>query len=119
MQTTDTLRDESRGLLEELVQRLGDAREELDEYIGDHPFAAVGIAFAIGAVIALGPPRVPPRGERTLGNLLVAGLGALAVRGIKSYTWSRLSGAARGMFDGKSRERVASHDRSVEPFLEH
>ena len=106
-------------ITDDLMQRFEDAKYELDRQVEDHPFTAVGIAFVLGAIFALGPPKAPPRGERTLGNLLAAGLTALAIRGVKSYAWSRLSGTARGWFDATSRERVASRDRSVEPFLEH
>ncbi|HVK83449.1 MAG TPA: hypothetical protein VM513_05045 [Kofleriaceae bacterium] len=106
-------------ITDDLIQRLEDAKYELDHQVEDHPFAAVGIAFVLGAIFALGPPKAPPRGERTAGNLLTAALTALAIRGVKSYAWSRLSETARGWFDTSSRERIASQDRSVEPFLEH
>ena len=110
--------DDAAGLIEDLRNRLEDAVGELDDRIAEHPFAAVGIAFGLGALFALSP-RLPDPDKRTIRGLLASGLTALALRGVKSYAWSRLSGAAKGLFDGSSRERQASRDRSVEAFLEH
>ncbi|MDX2092454.1 MAG: hypothetical protein SFX73_31615 [Kofleriaceae bacterium] len=110
---------DSQGLIADLRGRLEDAMAELDRQVAEHPFATVGLAFAAGAVLAMGPRARHEDEERTLGGLITAGLSALAIRAVKSYAWSRLSAKARGLFDPMNRERDASRDASVEAFLEH
>lgn len=118
MRSTDHL-DDAEGLFEELRRRLEDGTHELDQRIAEHPFSAVGIAFALGAVFALAPRPPAPDTKRTLGGAMAAAITALAIRGVKAYAWSRLSSSARGLFGTSARERAASRDRSVEAFLEH
>lgn len=119
MRSSDDLHDEAEGLIAELRQRLQDGTHELDDRITAHPFTAVGLAFALGAVFALAPREPAPDVRRTLSGAVVAGLTALAIRGVKAYAWSRLSSTARGLFGASARERAASRDRSIESFLEH
>lgn len=104
MQHTDILDDDDdapTGMIAELKQRVDGARAELDQRVAEHPFLMVAGAFALGAVLALGPPKRAPDAERTLGGVLFAGLAALAIRGAKAYAWSRVS----TVFDARARTR--------------
>lgn len=112
--------DDTQGLLAELRTRLEDAKYELDRQISEHPFATLGIAFAFGAVLALGPRKLPVDEKRSVSGAITAALAALAIRGVKAYAWSRLRGAAKELLvPSATRERNASRDPSVEAFLEH
>lgn len=110
--------------VEELGRRFKDAKNKFDveAQIGAHPLPAIGIAFAIGAVVALaGGRKHAPDAKRGLRGAVMAGVGALAMRMIKEIAFSQLAGAAKTWMDGGTTEseRSASRDRSVESFLEH
>jgi hypothetical protein len=107
--------------MDELRNRFsGLNREELEAKIVANPWPAVGGAFALGLVIALGRGRKEPK-KRSLGGMVVAGVGAVAVRLLKSYAISQLGDAAKNWMAGDESptERVASKDPAVESFLEH
>lgn len=113
--------------LEALGERLGEVRQQLDleGRIIAHPLAAVGIAFALGAGLgAIRRRRSQPEIEKPgLSHAIAAGAGALAMRLGKEYALRRLAHAAKDYMERHGavsrRERTASRDRSVEPFLEH
>ncbi len=88
--------------IEELGRRLDDARERFDirARIAAHPMAAVGIAFAVGALLALPKKRVPlaTTSEETkvgMMSALVAALGSMAFGVVKSAAIHHLADAVR------------------------
>ena len=90
-----------------------------------HPLPAVGAAFALGALVALATGRSRDEG-RSVGGMIVAGLGAVAVRLAKSYAIGRLGDAAKSWLlderDGSqpsATERAASNVPATESFLGH
>lgn len=94
--------DARMGMLADLKHRVDEARVELDHRVSEHPFAMIAAAAALGAVLALGPPKSrAPDAERTLSGVLFAGLVALAIRGAKAYAWSRIS----SVFDARAHDR--------------
>lgn len=115
--------------VEELARRVQDMRAKLDikSKIAANPWPAVGIAFAVGALLAL-----PKRSKKTRnvqaaevkGGLIGAGaatLGTLAFTLIKNIAMSHLSGVAKDWWDARQQamEADASRTRDVESFLEH
>lgn len=125
-EATESMRarfEELRSYVEDVRQRL-----DLEARIAAHPLAAVGIAFALGAVLGLGSKRrvVPEEPvRRGLGGAVVAGVTALAMRVAKDAAIRQLADATRGWLhrqygmEASDSERAASRDPSVEPFLEH
>ena len=97
----------------------------IESMISAHPLPAVGAAFALGALVAFASGRIGKRGERSIGGMIVAGLGAVAVRLAKSYAFARLGDAAKSWFAENSRstpsetERAASREPATESFLRH
>lgn len=118
--------------VEEIARRVHDAREKLDirAKIIAHPWPAVGIAFAAGALLAL-PKRSsksrPIRAAEARGEVkggivgaTVAMIGTLAFTLAKNVAMHHLSGMARDWWDQRSQmEADASRTRDVESFLEH
>lgn len=94
--------------------------------ISSHPLPAVGAAFALGAIVALASGRAD-KGERSVGGMIVAGLGAVALRIAKSYAFSRLGAAAKTWLmnelgadqPASPAEHAASREPATESFLEH
>ena len=115
--------------VEEIARRVKEVREKLDikSKIAANPWAAVGIAFAAGALLAL-----PKRSKKSKnvqaaevkGGLIGAGaatLGTLAFTLIKNIAMNHLSGVAKDWWDARAQgmEAGASRTRDVESFLEH
>ncbi len=71
---------------------------EVRESIVDHPFAAIGIAAGIGAIIGLARP-MPNRSR--VGSLVMAGLSALGMRMIRQAAMEHLGGMARDWLAGQ------------------
>jgi hypothetical protein len=96
----------------------------VEDAISSHPLPAIGAAFALGAVVALAMPRAD-RGERSVGGMIVAGLGAVAVRLAKSYAIGRLGEVAKSWLldqqggQPSATERAASREPATESFLRH
>jgi hypothetical protein len=124
MDSTETdrhIEDVKRSFVErvqEIERRVRDARERFDprKQIAAHPHAAVGIAFAVGALLGTfggGARRSPavPGAKRTGGGALVGMIGALAMGAIRSYAMRQLATAAEEWLKRESRE--------TEPMLEH
>lgn len=125
--------------VEVLKHKLGDVKHQVSAQaqIIKHPLPAIGIAFAVGALIALGGSRrAGPReaGEQALTtlrkdrSLTKVALGALATFGLRmlrELAVAQLGNAAKqwwveqGRTDGAPREAEASHAADIEPFLEH
>ena len=121
-----------RAKFHELERRVENARDRLDvaAHIANNPRLAVGIAAGVGALLGLlaGPraPRAPkaPRAPRLegqhggAGSAVLAALGALAIQALKDMALSEGGEMAKKWWAERT-ERLASTDRSVEPFLEH
>lgn len=100
-------------------------KEVAEARITANPFAAVGVAFAAGALIGL----VSGRGEKTVSQRIfgaaVAGLVSLGVRAAKDYALREAADAAwkwwgrRRAGTTSTSEPRTSKDPNVETFLEH
>ncbi|MBV8760455.1 MAG: hypothetical protein JO257_24400 [Deltaproteobacteria bacterium] len=73
-------------------------RIEVRESIVDHPFAAIGIAAGVGAIIGLARPM--PNHSR-VGGLLMAGISALGMRLIRQAAMEHLGLMARDWLVGE------------------
>ena len=122
--------------VEEIARRVQQARDKLDirAKIAAHPWPAVGIAFAAGALLAL-PKRSSKsksksksiRAAETKGEVkggligaAAATIGTIAFTLIKNVAMHHLSGIAKDWWDQRSQmEAEASRTRDVESFLEH
>jgi hypothetical protein len=96
--------------------------EDLQAKIAAHPWPIVGAAFALGAIIALGTRKGDER--RSIGSMVAAGLGAVALRLVKSYALGKLGDAAKDWIGDRvnamgSTEQATSRQPAVESFLEH
>jgi hypothetical protein len=115
--------------LSELNRRFRAARAQLDlpAHIAAHPLAAVGAAFAVGALLGLRRSSKRRKGqdaEGGLGKAVAAGIAALGLRLAKELVMRGATEAARGWWQGRqgavsASEVRASYRPSVEPFLEH
>jgi len=110
--------------VEELSRRFRDAKNKFDveAQIVAHPLPAIGIAFAIGAAFALaGSRKHAPEAQRGLGGMVIAGLGALAMRMLKDVALSQLSGAAKTWLDGNASDAEGSDvkERPLGSFVQH
>lgn len=122
--------------VEELGRRLHDVREKLDikSKIAAHPWPAVGIALAAGALLAF--PSGSSKRSRSrdvqaaevksgLIGAAAATLGTLVFTLVKNVAMHQLSGYARDWWErrvqmeGQPMEGQASRTRDVESFLEH
>lgn len=99
--------------------------ENLEKAIASHPLPAVGAAFALGALVALVTGGGSKRAERGIGRMIVAGVGAVAIRLVKSYAFARLGDMAKSWLADQSgeptsaTERAASREPETESFLRH
>ena len=108
--------------IEEIARRVHDMRSRIDvaAYVAEHPWPAVGVAFAAGALLALrGRRRSEPVLERGTGGMITAMLGALAMRIVKDVALGQASDVLRSWWLASDSERDASFDPSVEVFVEH
>jgi hypothetical protein len=117
--------------LEQLKQRFADVKHQVDvrAQIAKHPLPAVGIAFALGVLAGLPGSRTPSpesTAGRSLTGAAVAGLAAVGLRLLREVALSQLGSVAKqwwiehtGGSPGSPYEARASHQRDVEPFLEH
>ena len=71
---------------------------EVRESIVDHPFAAIGIAAGIGAIIGLARP-MPERSK--IGALVMAGISALGMRVIREAAMRHIGGMAKDWITGQ------------------
>lgn len=120
--------------LGELGRRFRTARAQLDvpARIAARPLAAVGVAFALGALLGLGGGKPRKGGEpgvgvepRSLGRAALAGLVALGVRVGKDIAMRRLSEAAQAWWTQHQALQAQSGYRTPyarggrEPFFDH
>lgn len=115
--------------LGELNRRFRVARAQLDlpAHIAAHPLAAVGAAFAAGALLGLRASVKRHKGQDSeggLGKAITAGIAALGLRLAKEMVMRGATEAARGWWLGRQQaaspsEVRGSYRSAVEPFLEH
>jgi hypothetical protein len=109
-----------------LKGKIGDAKHQLDfkAQIAKHPMPAIGIAFAVGALAALGgrAPAERSHGEHSLTGAALGALAAFGLRLVRELAIGQLGNAARQWWNEQqagggpvSRSRAAD----LEPFLEH
>jgi hypothetical protein len=96
--------DDSPGRFSAAKEKLGQfgrklKRIEVRESITDHPFAAIGIAVGVGAILGLARP-MPERSR--IGGLVMAGLSAIGMRVIKEAAMRQLGGMAKDWITGQS-----------------
>ncbi len=108
--------------IDELSRRFRGAKNmmNVEAQIVEHPWPAVGVALALGALAGMaGSGQNTPAPERSLGGAVIAGVGAVALRLLKSYAFSKLADAAKGWADerGDTSQKIASRDPSVEAFF--
>jgi len=122
--------------VELLKQKVGEARHQLDfkAQIAKHPLPAIGIAFGLGALIALRGKRPAPTvageislaGERSLTGAALGALAAFGLRLARELAIGQLGHAAKQWWDeqaGGPSQAKGDAPRDVaaelEPFLEH
>lgn len=125
--------------VEVLKHKLGDVKHQVSvqAQIAKHPLPAIGIAFAVGALVALGRPRrAHPREaveqalttlpkERSLGKLAFGAIATFGLRMLRELAVAQLGNAAKQWWveQGRGTESRTEHDASrtpdIEPFLEH
>lgn len=96
------LEDASPGRFGAVKQKLGKVgrtlkRIEVRESIVDHPFAAIGIAAGIGAIIGLARPM---RERSFIGGLVISGLSALGMQVLRVAAMEQLGGMAKDWLAG-------------------
>lgn len=106
--------------------KLRSMMSRLEGAVTAHPLPVVGTAFALGALVALATGGRSDKSERGFGGMIVAGLGAVAVRLAKSYAIGRLGDVAKswlldesGGASPSATERAASREPETESFLRH
>jgi hypothetical protein len=110
--------------LGELGRRFRDVRARLDvrKKIASHPLAAVGAAFALGALLGMRGGRPRDDGGPRLGRAALAAVAAIGMRLAKELAARGAAEAARGWWErrqqGTSSEVRTSYEPEVERFLE-
>jgi hypothetical protein len=111
-----------RSRFAELEHRFGDVRERLDvaEHIRHHPWPAVGIALALGALAGgRGGARsaVAATTERSLGGAALAGLAAIGLRVAREIVLTQLARGARQWIEerGGSAEPIDADELRAAP----
>ena len=103
-----------RGKFDEVKKKL-----DLGRHIEKRPFAAIGIAFAAGALLGMtgGKRTVVHEGavKRTAGGAIAGALGAFVMSVLKDYAFRQVSGVAQDWFT--RREVAMSHQHETEAFL--
>ena len=94
-------------------QRLGQAgralkKVDLRQTIVDNPFAAVGIAVGVGALIGLVRPAPEPRGR--LGGLLMTTIGAIGFRLVREAAIKELGSFAKNILAKDESDSFAADD---------
>lgn len=110
--------------IEELGNRMKNAREKLDikAHIANHPRIAVGVAFALGALLGIPGKAKTVNGtdaERGLAGAAAAGFAALALRLVKDLAFRQLSGAAHRWIEQQQGDVIVSHEPAMESFVRH
>ncbi|HEU4732840.1 MAG TPA: hypothetical protein VFT22_33325 [Kofleriaceae bacterium] len=133
MQEADLRADRAKASLlsrvEALKHKLIGVRHKLDlqAQIAQHPLPAVGIAFALGAALALRRNDEAPGTGRSLRSAAMTGLGAITIHVVRELALGQLGHIARQWWAGSHRPpespgpHMADDARiaEVKPFLEH
>jgi hypothetical protein len=95
--------EEHAGRMDAVKQKLGQVgrklkRIEVREQIVAHPFAAIGIGAAVGALIGLARPM--PERSRTSAAVSAA-LTAIAIRFVREAAFRKLGGMAKDWLQGQ------------------
>lgn len=100
----------------ELARKLDVARETVDlrARIADRPFAAIGTALALGALVGMRKPKA----NAGSGGTISAAVAAVIVKLARDYALQRLARGAMAWWSG-SREVGASYDSSIESMFKH
>jgi len=106
--------EQHTGRIDAAKQKLGQLgrklkKIEVRESIVDHPFAAIGIAAGIGAIIGLARP-MPERSR--IGALVMAGISALGMRFIREAAMQHLGGMAKDWLTGQQSTHAAEPEYS-------
>jgi hypothetical protein len=97
----DLARDDLRSRIDQLRHKLDDVRDriariDLSEQIHRHPWPAVGIAFALGALAGRGIRRAPRAApERTFSRTAVGAVGAIGLHVLRELVLAQLGRTAR------------------------
>ncbi|HET7500416.1 MAG TPA: hypothetical protein VFK02_05410 [Kofleriaceae bacterium] len=116
--------------VEVLKHRLSDVKHRFDlqAQITQHPLPAVGIAFALGAALALRRSEVEPAApgaSRSLRSALVTALGAITLHVVRELALGQIGVLARQWWGEHPAGTPGAPDAGdarlagVEPFLEH
>jgi hypothetical protein len=125
----DCARGDARSRIDQLRRKLDDVRDRIDRIdlpaqIHRHPWPAVGIAFALGALAGRGARRSAPRGatERLFGSTALGAASALALHVLRELALAQLGRTARRWWSehgGPSHDDVhAAHRADTRPFPE-
>jgi len=90
----DRARADLRSRIDQLRHKLDDLRDRIDlsGQVRRHPWPAVGIAFALGALAGFGPRRIPgATPERSFGSAALGALGTLALHVLRELALAQLS----------------------------
>ena len=95
--------EEPHGRIDAVKEKLGQVgrklkRIEVRESIVEHPFAAIGIGAAIGAIVGLARPM--PHRSRTSAALSAA-MTAIALRFVREAAFRKLGGMAKDWLQGQ------------------
>ncbi len=110
-ENTETRLDSAKSAIKERAGQVGRSLKKLDlrSQIVDYPFAAVGIAAGVGALIGL--VRAKPEPSR-LGGIIVTTLGAIGFRLIREAAVKELGSYAKNYIMNRKDESDASFTHS-------
>jgi hypothetical protein len=110
--------------VEQLKHRFADAGHKLDLHaqIAQHPLSAVGIAFAVGALVGWRRRESAVGSGHSLSSAVIAGLATVSLRVVREIAMGQLSQIARHWWveqEGAPMPAPGTRRPNTEPFLEH